>query len=141
MASVLDEVTATAHVKRGRLVIRNQRQFDNQIRGLDERWILEVSIRRLRAARSQQQNAYWWGVCMALASEQTGYSPEEMHEIAKQLFLPKKLAVADGNGEIVGEFVMGGTTRTLNTAEFSEFTERFKRWCAETLDLVIPDPL
>lgn len=140
MASVLDEVVATAQVKAGRLFIRNRRQFDLQVRGFDERWMLEVCIRRLRATRSQRQNAYWWGVCLALVSEHTGYSPEEMHEIAKQMFLPKTLALSNHNGEVVGEFVMGGSTRTLNTKEFGEFMDRFKQWAAQTLDVYIPDP-
>jgi len=140
MASVMDEVVATAQMKGGRLFIRNRKLFDHQIRGFNERWMLEVCVRRLRATRSQRQNAYWWGVCLALASEHTGYTPEEMHEIAKQMFLPRKLAVAGQNGEVVGEFVMGGSTRSLNTQQFGEFMDRFKQWCAETLDVYIPDP-
>lgn len=140
MAAVLDEVVATAQVKRGKLFIQHRRIFDRQIRTLDERWMLEVTVKRLRATRSQQANKYWWGVCLALASEHTGYAPEELHEIAKQMFIPKKLAICDGNGEVVGDYVMGGSTRTMNTAEFYAFAERFKQWCAEKLDLFIPDP-
>lgn len=137
--SVLDEVIATAQVRKGKLYIRDRETFDEAIRRLDDRWMLEVTVKRLRASRSQRQNRYWWGVCVALVSEHTGYTPEEIHEIAKQMFLPRKLAVCDGNGEVKGEFVMGGSTRTLNTAEFSEFVERFKQWAAETLDVAIPD--
>ncbi len=127
MASALDEVTATANVRRVRLIIRNRAQFDQLVARIDERWELEVSVRRLVANRSHLQNKYYWGVCVHLVSEHTGYSPEEVHELAKQMFIPKRLSVANGNGEIVGEFVMGGSTRTLTTAEFSEFTERFKQ--------------
>ncbi len=140
MAAVLDEVVGTGQVKHGKLFINHRRQFDQQVRGLDERWILEVIVRRLRATRSTQQNRYWWGVCVELVSQHTGYTPDEVHEIAKQMFIPKRLAVQDGNGEIQGEFVIGGSTRQMNTAEFSAFTERFKQWAAETLDVVIPDP-
>jgi len=139
MASVLDEVTAMATVRHGRLFIRHRRQFDELVRRLDERWELEVSVRRLVANRSQQANRYWWGVCVQLVSDHTGYTPEEVHELAKQMFIPKKLAVAKGNGEIVGEFVMGGSTRSMNTAEFSAFVERFKQWAATELDVYIPD--
>lgn len=140
MTSVLDEVYATAQVKRGKLYIQDRERFDHQVQQLSEKWTLEVTVRRLKASRSTAQNRYWWGVCVALVSEHTGYAPEEVHEIAKQMFLPKKLAICDGNGEIKGEFVMGGSTRTLKTDEFKEFTERFKQWAAETLDLYIPDP-
>lgn len=140
MSSVVDEVVGTAQVKAGKLFITHRRAFDQQVRLLDERWMLEVTVKRLRATRSIQANRYWWGVCLALASEKTGYTPEELHEIAKQLFIPKKLAICDGNGEVVGDFVMGGSTRAMNTSEFYQFAERFKQWCAETLDLYIPDP-
>ena len=136
----MDEVIGVAQVKDGRLFIKNRQAFDQQIARFDDRWILEVTVKRLRATRSQQQNRYWWGVCVELVSEHTGYTPEDIHEIAKQMFIPKRLAVADGNGEIQGEFVVGGSTRQMNTEEFGEFIERFKQWAAETLDVVIPDP-
>lgn len=99
-----------------------------------------ITLARKHAHRSQKQNAYWWGVCVALVSEHTGYDPDEVHELAKQMFLPKRLAMANGNGEIVGEYVLGGSTTKLNTIEFGEFIERFRRWAAEELDVVIPDP-
>ncbi len=138
---VSDLVEATAHYKGGRLFITNRRTFDEQMRErIKETWMLEVIVRRRRAARSLQQNKYWWGVCVQLVSEHTGYTPEEVHDLAKQMFIPKRLAVADGNGEINGEFVIGGSTREMNTQEFSEFTERFKQWAAEDLDIYIPDP-
>lgn len=140
MSTVLDEVVGTGQVKGGKLFISHRRAFDQQVRLLDERWMLEVTVKRLRATRSPQANRYWWGVCLALASEHTGYTPEELHEIAKQMFIPKKLALCDGNGEVVGNYVMGGSTRTMNTSEFYAFAERFKQWCAEKLDLYIPDP-
>ena len=140
MSTVMDEVIGVAQVKDGRLFIKNRRAFDQRIARFDDRWILEVTVKRLRATRSQQQNRYWWGVCVELVSEHTGYTPEDVHEIAKQMFIPKRLAVADGNGEIQGEFVVGGSTRQMNTEEFGEFIERFKQWAAETLDVVIPDP-
>lgn len=139
MPAACEEVYAVAQTKKGKLFIENRRVFDQQVAGLDERWTLEVTVKRLRATRSVRQNRYWWGVCVQLVSEHTGYTPEEIHEIAKQMFIPKKLAVSDGNGEIKGEFVVGGSTRTMNTAEFSEFVENFKRWASTELDVYIPD--
>lgn len=139
MASVLDVVIAAGTVKAGKLLIRNRRQFDQQLAEFKDGIQLEVTIQRLRATRSVHQNKYWWGVCLHLVSEHTGYSPEEVHEIAKAMFLPKHLSFHDKNGTVVNEFVLGGSTRRLNTKEFSEFVERFKQWAAETLDCYIPD--
>lgn len=140
MAAVNTDVVASASVKGGRLFIRNRRDFDRAIGQMREGAEVEIEVTIRRATRSLNQNAFWWGVCLELASEHTGYTPDEMHEIAKQMFIPKKLAVCDGNGEVVGEYVIGGSTRKMNTVEFGEFIERFRQWCAETLDLYIPDP-
>lgn len=140
MSAVSDLVVASAQVKSGRLFFRNRRLFDEQVRTLKDGWDVEVTVKRLRASRSIKANAYWWGVCVQLVSEHTGYTPEEVHEIAKQMFIPKALAICDGNGEVKGEFVIGGSTRSMNTAEFAEFTERFKQWAATELDVYIPDP-
>ena len=46
----------------------------------------------------------------------------------------------DGNGEIRDEFVIGGSTRKMNTIQFGEFMEDCRRFAAETLDCFIPDP-
>jgi hypothetical protein len=139
MSSVADLVVASATVKDGRLFIRNRRDFDRQIAQMKDGWEMELSVSRRRATRSPQANAYYWGVVLQLLSEFTGYTVEEMHDICKAKFLPKKLAIADSNGEVVGEFVLGGSTRTLNTNEFYEYVERIRQWSAE-LDCYIPDP-
>ena len=126
-------------MRRGKLQVSMTPSFERGLKTFRDGPVT-VRIERKRASRSKQQNKYWWGVCIALVSEHTGYSPEEVHEIAKQLFLPKRLAVANGNGEIVGEYVLGGSSGKLDVVEFGEFMERFKQWAAETLDVVIPDP-
>jgi hypothetical protein len=58
----------------------------------------------------------------------------------KAKFLPKHLSVPNQNGEIVGEFVIGGSTTKLNKLEFGEYCDSIVRWAAEDLGLVIPDP-
>lgn len=126
-------------VRNGRLRIDQSNVFAAQLQSLRD-GVVEISIERKRATRSQQANRYWWGVCVALVSEHTGYSPDEVHELAKQMFLPKRLAVADGNGEVKGEFVIGGSTSKLSTVQFGEFIERYRLWSAETLGVEIPLP-
>lgn len=139
MAAAFEEVFASAQVKNGRLFIENRKVFDQQVALLDTRWALEVSVRRRRATRSVRANRYYWGCIIQLLSEHTGYTPEELHDFLKAKFIPKRLAVCDGNGEIKDEVVVGGSTRKMNTQEFSEYCESIKRWAAEDLDVVIPD--
>lgn len=135
----MSEVVTTGYVRGGRLELRNKRQFGERLRRMRDGEVI-VTIQRARATRSIQQSRWYWGVIVDLLSEHTGFSPEEMHDVLKAKFLPKKLAVTDGNGEIQGEFVIGGSTTKLNKLEFGEYCERIRQWAAEELDVVIPDP-
>lgn len=140
MLTVMDEVVATGQVRGGRLTLHNPRAFKQAVARLDDRWQLVITVQRLRATRSPKANAYYWGVVIKCLSEQTGYHADELHDLMKMLHLPKSLAVCDGNGEVTGEYVMGGSTRKLTIEEFYTYVERVRQWAAETLDLAIPDP-
>ncbi len=140
MPSVADEVYGIARVRNRRLFIEDRRRFDDAVAALDDRRDYEVVIRRLHANRSQQSNRYYWAVVVALLSEHTGYTPDETHELLKMQFIPKRLAFLDGNGEVKGEFVVGGSTRKMTTAEFQSYIESIRVWAAQELSVVIPDP-
>lgn len=133
MPSPADLVIATGEVKGGRLVLRNRRQFDDQIRRMKDGWQLEVTVQRLRATRSLAQNAYFWGVVLQTISECTGDEVDDLHDYFKKRFLPKPLGI-DSNE------VVGGSTRTLNTVQFGEYIEKIRQFAAEFLDIAIPDP-
>jgi hypothetical protein len=126
----MPEIVTTGFVRRGRLEMRNRKTVTAQLRRMKDCEVV-ITIEPRKAARSQLQNRYYWGVVVDLISQHTGYSPEELHELLKAKFLPKKLSVCNGIGEIQGEFVIGGSTTKLNT---------IKQWAAESLDVVIPDP-
>jgi hypothetical protein len=140
MGGVNADVVAFGTIKGGRLVIRNRRQFDEQIRRFRDAAEVEIEVTQRRASRSLEQNAYYWGVVVQMLSDHTGYTPDELHDVLKMKFIPKRLAVCDGNGEVRDEFVLGGSTRKLNTLEFGEYLEQIRQWAAETLDVIIPDP-
>ncbi len=132
-------VSTPGEIRGGRLRVKNAGQFAADLARCRD-GAVSITVERKVATRSQRQNAYYWGVCLELVSEHTGYTPDEVHEFAKAKFLPKKLAFADGNGEVKDDMVIGGTTTKLDTIQFGEFIEAFRRWAAETLDVVIPDP-
>jgi hypothetical protein len=131
-------VSTPAEIRKGKLCVKNAGEFSAALSRFRDGPVM-VTVERKYANRSQKQNKYWWGVCLALVSEHTGYTPEEMHEVAKAKFLPKSMAFADGNGEVRDELVLGGTTTRLDTVQFGEFIEQFRQWAA-TLGVVIPDP-
>ena len=140
MSAVADLVVATAEVRDGKLFIKGRRAFDEQIQQFKNGVVLELTLQRRRATRSIQANRYYWGVVLHHIADHTGYTPDELHDVMKQMFLPKRLALTDGNGEVKGEFVVGGSSRSLNVNEFYDYVEQIRRWAAETLDLNIPSP-
>lgn len=132
-------IETTGTVRKGRLEIRRRKDFAAGLKRMRDGEVA-VTVMPLKASRSGQQNRWYWGVIVELLSEHTGYTPDEVHEVLKAKFLPKRLAVADGNGAIRGEFVIGGTTTKLDKIAFGEFCEAVRRWAAEDLGVVIPDP-
>ncbi len=135
---MISEVVTTATVDEHGLHLRHKDRFIRDLRQLYGE--VEVIARRKRATRSDSQNKWYWGCIVEGISEHTGYTPDEVHELLKAKFIPKKLAIADGNGEIKDEFVIGGTTTRLNKLEFGEYCEAIRQWAAQDLDIVIPDP-
>lgn len=99
-----------------------------------------LTVEQATAARSPQANAYYWGVVVKALSSHTGYSPDEIHEILKVKFLPKDVALLRGNGHLIAEFVIGGSTTQLGVSEFFEYVEQIRQWAFEALDVDIPPP-
>lgn len=132
------EYSANGRIEKGQLFVSNRKLFDKCLSAWPD-CPVTILIEKKHATRSLQANRYWWGVCVALVADHTGYTAEEVHQLAKQMFLPKPLAVMGRNGELLGEYVVGGTTTTLNNVEFGEFVAKFKAWALEKLDVLIPE--
>ncbi len=92
---------------------------------------VELRLCRYRQTRSLSQNAYYWGVVVALLSEYTGYDPDDMHEALKLKFLVDRF---------VGKFglIKVKSTTDLDTGEMTEYIEQVRQWAA-AIGCVIPD--
>ena len=133
------DVVVTGYVRRGHLEIRRRKDLSATLTRMRDGEVL-ITITPIKATRSQLQNRYYWGVIVELLSEHTGYTPDEIHELLKAKFIPKRLALADLNGVITSEYVIGASTTKLDTQEFSDYCESIRRWAADTLGVYIPDP-
>lgn len=108
---------------------------------------IEVEVNEYHLPRSNPQNAYYWGVVVnltTLAINDLGneFTEEQTHDLFKQLFLSEKKTLANkGTGEVLIEKEFTKSTASLNTKEFEVYLSKCKQWCAETLDLEIPDPI
>jgi hypothetical protein len=134
------ELEVGGYIRSGLLEIRDPARFHRGLRSFRDGEVF-VRVQRAYATRTARQNRYYWGVVIDLISEHTGHTPNETHEILKQMFLPKKTAVQDRNGVIVAEFVLGGTTTRLTTREFEIYLREIKQFALEQLEVLIPDPL
>lgn len=102
--------------------------------------VARITIEKWRSTRSNQQNRWYWGVVLDALSEHTGYTPEECHDLCKRKFLPKTLALSDGNGVVVEELVIGGSTTKLNTQQMAQYCDDIRDWAASEFGLLIADP-
>lgn len=91
-------------------------------------YVLEVV--RSKAKRSLPQNKYYWGVIVALFSQQTGYTSNEAHQTLASYHL--KYA---RNGKA---FVK--STTELNTFEFEQYLEKCRLFMWHELNLHVPLP-
>lgn len=134
-------IQALATVRAWGLELADQAGFEADIRKqFRPGALVYLRLETARATRSVRANRYYWGVLVDAIAEHTGYAPEEMHEILKAKFLPKAVSIRNGNGRIVAEYVIGGTTTTLTAKEFAIYCDRIRLWALEELGVAVPDP-
>lgn len=97
---------------------------------------LRVEVSEYRKRRSQDQNAYLWGVVYKTLSDATGNDADDLHIY----FLGEHFG-----WETID--VMGSKRRVpirrsskLTTVEFAEYVAFIQRRAAETVGIFIPDP-
>lgn len=125
----------TGRIEKGKLTVRGWKPFA----GWRDGEVL-VTVERVRATRSDQQNRWYWGVILPALAEHTGYTVDELHEYCKQRFNAKRLCIVDGQGVVADEQTIGQSTAKLNKLTFGEYCEAIRQWAARDLEIEIPDP-
>lgn len=97
--------------------------------------IQTCTIANFKKDRSTAQNRYYWSVVLGMFSDATGYSVDELHETLKFQLLPTKIVTI---GSVRKE--VSTSTASLTTTQFEDYCEDIRRFAAETIGLVIPDP-
>ncbi len=92
-----------------------------------------ITIKEYRKTRSQDQNAYLW-LCLNIISQETGHTPQQLHDIYCNMFL--KSGETTYKGKTI-EIVRG--TSKLDTQEFSEFMDKVIADAAE-MGIKLPNP-
>ena len=119
----------TAKIQRGKVVFDNVDLLNGYLISLEGKEV-EVIVRRRKKSRSLPQNAYYFGVCIKLLCETTGYTDDEMHIALKMMFLQDKTRK-------IPTLI---STTSLTTVSFEEYLEKIRQWAAQELSCSIPLP-
>lgn len=128
-------------VKDGKLSLNNQIQFSREIKAFEGKEVV-ITLEKKSKKRSTQQNRYYHGIVVPLVWDglrRAGYNitQDEAHEILKSLF--NKGQFSD---PITGEVTdYGKSTTSLTTSGFMDFIASIQQWAAESIDVIIPDPV
>jgi hypothetical protein len=96
---------------------------------------ITISIEKYKKKRSNEQNAYYFGVIVKIISDHIGYTTDEVHELLKESFLgTKEIKIGDKTSKVPN------STTKLTTSDFMAYIEDIQRFAAEKLDLYIPSP-
>lgn len=117
-------------VKDGRLELSNRDAFKAEIAKFNGKRVYLV-VDEEKPQRSTNQNSYYWGIVLKMLADYLGYTVDEIHELMKYKFLPKR--------EVYGQEVVG-STQNLKTNEFEDYLSRIRSWGQSKLNLTIPLP-
>jgi len=115
-------------VKHGKLILDDKDRFDQYLLTLEGE--TQVVVGRRKKSRSTPQNKYYWGVCIRLLSEETGYNKNETHDALRMLFL---MDHSKGIPTI-------RSTASLTTVQFEDYLSKIRMWASQELSCYIPEP-
>ena len=120
---------------RGHLTLEQQPRFLRWLQRLaGER--VDLSVRKHRSRRSQEQNRYWFWAMGFLAEHAWGENDAEAKERMHYWLLIRHF----GAVEFDGFTIPARTSRGLSTAEFSAMIEWMVQFAARDLGVVVPLP-
>jgi hypothetical protein len=101
---------------------------------------IEVTLKKARSKRSDNQNRYYWGVVVEIVRQglrDLGHrlDKDEVHYFLREKFNYKEL-VNEGTGESVK---IPQSTTVMTKTEFGEYIEQIAQWSAEFLNVTIPE--
>lgn len=100
----------------------------------DKEYEKEVTIERIKRARTLSQNAYYW-VYLTIIAKETGNNADDMHELFKSMFLPDVIVKIKGKKHS-HDFKRKKSTTELTRVEFTEYMERI----AAYTEVPMPNP-
>lgn len=130
-----DSFTMTIAVENDRLAPTEmqQRQMTGWLQNRNGKTVT-VIFEKPYHKRTSEQNRFYWGVILTTIAHHTGHTTEEIHEVVKDLFLPRKF-IKLGNREVQIE----KSTAKLTYTEFAQYLEQIRAWASQELALTFPE--
>jgi len=122
---------------------RNREQIKQAIASFEGKEIV-ITIDKAKKTRSNNQNNFYWGVCIPLIQsglkDATGEfrSSENIHyNILLPLFSPSVEIINTDTGQVLTERI---SSSEMTTTQFMEYVMEIQKWSSEFLNVDIPDP-
>jgi len=137
----MKKIEAYVKILKGSLTMEDKNKFFEAVRSLPD-GLYNLVLEFIYDNRTSPQNRYYWGVVVKAyamgASESSGkpISRLQAHEAMKLEFNPIEI-INEKTGEVK---TLPGSTRTLSTVEFSEYTENCRNFIQEWFNIETPDP-
>jgi hypothetical protein len=129
-------VSVIAEVKNNRPQLSEyQRTKINKAFAIGNGKVMQITVSDIKKERSNNQNAYYWGVLIRILSDETGQEADDLHEHFRDRFLTKNFIHIGGEEKEVAK-----STKKLSTNEFEEYQEKIRAFAAEELSIIIPLP-
>lgn len=129
---------AVGTVEKGELMLSDaQKKVLNAYLKKNEGNRVRITFSKQEKGRSNNQNAYMWGVVLTMIAAETGHTTEEIHEYMKATFLPRHF-IRLGNSN--KEQQLTKSTTTLSTTDMEEYLEHIRAFAASELNMIIPLP-
>jgi hypothetical protein len=131
-----DFASVTAPVRDGKpvLSIAQRKIMEAAFRKLDGK-DCRIAISPRGKSRSDNQNKYYWGVILTMIAAETGNSTEDLHDVFREMFLPRSYVSLAGK-----EVQVRKSTAILDTFMFEGYLEQIRAFAAAELNMTIPLP-
>ena len=122
---------------------RNREQIKQAIASFEGKEII-ITIDKAKKTRSNNQNNFYWGVCIPLIQsglkDATGefFGNDNIHyDMLLKMFAPTFDVVNVHNGLVMSRQI---SSSEMTTTQFCEYIMEVQKWASEFLNINIPDP-
>ena len=88
--------------------------------------------------RTRPQLKYYWSLIIKILSNELSYTPNEMHEILKTLFLSQVVLLESKKG--IKEIRVSRATGDCTTTEIETYYSKIREWASLNFGIYIPNP-